>query len=696
MHDRVLGAILLVMLVVPAEAQNGSDLQASEHDRWGAWADLAGTWWLREDGSIDRYRWSEDGEVLIQTLTSENSTTTRRIVPGTADGTLDYSIDNSPTSMSIAMPQRGYAIVTNPKFKVTREVLRFTPDLITRELQTFENGEWLRAEATERRRIEPTRAIALAQAIEERRPALRQSAWGPLQGLAGTVWHGPGTIYTFEQDGPDALIRYSVLTDETVTYRMGSDGRLTMTSISNQQGPQWSYSGEMVAAREDALTATAVMVIDDKRYGVETDLSRSGDVLIERIKYAFNNQKNEVVLKRLSRDELSDLRSQMEMIATPQAIAKNWGVMAELIGRSWVSDYAGSAAVSSYEWLEKGLTIVRTTGYVTSDAKVYKPGKSVLGIDLVSHVWSDGTKVMSDGSYETPSPLLNGVTVTSKKDQNSFKQIHYSVRGDGRREKFVTTKAHAADTSVATLVKRYAGRQEAKIARKKSGEGSFMAALSGAIMGAATGYADSGGSSVGAITGAMGGAMVGKAGGNGALYQQMEATRAQATADAEASQRQLQRTIAQARRQGGDRASGGSGSSSGASGSGPLASTPASGTAAAGGVAPAARAWTVDVWCLSSQSKRWKEQETLGSRTIEVDHGKVTMYKSQVFPMTITDLGQVVDGASAKWRAYLTARQLPFDKAGCENGRGQFDRYVVGVEGSGQSVTEVIQTDFRM
>jgi len=40
--------------------------------------------------------------------------------------------------------------------------------------------------------------------------------------------------------------------------------------------------------------------------------------------------------------------------------------------------------------------------------------------------------------------------------------------------------------------------------------------------------------------------VVGNAGGNDALYQQMEDTRARVSADAAASERQLQRTIARA------------------------------------------------------------------------------------------------------------------------------------------------------
>jgi hypothetical protein len=89
----------------------------------------------------------------------------------------------------------------------------------------------------------------------------------------------------------------------------------------------------------------------------------------------------------------------------------------------------------------------------------------------------------------------------------------------------------------------------AKRNRKQSDGGGFMGALSGAIMGAATGYADSGGSSVGAIAGAMGGAAVGSAGGNEAQYAYLEQRTTEETANAQSSERQLQRTIARAQNQ---------------------------------------------------------------------------------------------------------------------------------------------------
>ncbi len=104
----------------------------------------------------------------------------------------------------------------------------------------------------------------------------------------------------------------------------------------------------------------------------------------------------------------------------------------------------------------------------------------------------------------------------------------------------------AAQVQLAAHQQGLVDRARAERERKERSRDGIFAAASGAIMGAATGYADSGGDTAGAIAGAMSGAAVGASGGNDAQYAYMEQRRAEVTADAEASERQLQRTIARA------------------------------------------------------------------------------------------------------------------------------------------------------
>lgn len=353
---------------------------------------------------------------------------------------------------------------------------------------------------------------------------------------------------------------YNEASGDVVMFLEPSDGTMfAYGTRSGRIGPMRAADGNVVS-----VAAGGPKPLGDGRWliqgnGLQFEMSAPGDAHAAAFVAAPRNgilrtSAGNVEYRRLDETEASVVTKRLRDVNSLDGARRVWGDLALLVGQSWIGEAkrTRSQSIMRFNWIGPYPGLALGTHRVKLYQKDFNTPKveSQYFYDPVKDRTTLDATVNPDGSV---------TEVTSYEDETYYST--YRRLGSAVFELAVDTEKNdkrKPDTFRSFSYRPYSGASfedsirifRAPYLQKSSSGGGLMAAVTGAVMGAATGFAESGGSSVGAIVGGMGGAVVGSSGGTEALYQQMEDTRNRVTAEADASQRQLERSIAQGVRQG--------------------------------------------------------------------------------------------------------------------------------------------------